>query len=131
MTADKLSSICKFTLPHKQFWRAIFATRHIKDVCFSECALTDMKSISDQLYIDSFLTIELTIRFSAIITLDENASENSGAEVVIDNLAVMKKVESKNKNRMKLNFSYSDIKNDDMVEYIKSKNLEDVFEILI
>ena len=43
-----------FQLPHKRFWRLVFAMRHIKNVEFDLCDIIQMGEINDQFHIDLF-----------------------------------------------------------------------------
>ena len=59
-----------FELPHKSFWRIVFAMRHIKDFQFSYCTIADIKHISDQFHIDLWGIFKFGICSSNIIVAD-------------------------------------------------------------
>ena len=106
----------------------IFAMRHIREISFVGCILTDIRSISDQLNVDSLATLKFAIIYSRIIS--DTHPEIDGTEAIVDTFAMIKKTKSKCKSRMWLNFTCSNRSNKEMEKYIESENLDDVLEIL-
>ena len=119
-----------FDLSHKTFWRIVFAMRHTKSIHFSYCAITDIKHISDQFHIDLCGITNFSIFLSDITSADNDLLQTNGAQRILFTLAILKKMGSKDKIPIKIDFSHSNIEDKQLENYIKPKSFGNVLEII-
>ena len=85
-SADTKISLQKFWLSHKQFWRMIFAMRHIKQIKMYSCRLIEVKAIHDEFHIIGFSPTDISFIFSEFISIDATSDKNEAYVPLIKTL---------------------------------------------
>ena len=120
---------CKFR--HKQFWRIIFATRHIKDFELFSCHLYNIKKIDDAVRVHEFNTEKFQIVAPELI--DETSKKKHALKSIIDTLTAILKKESLHRDPLIISIIDLEMELEKVqrqaAKYIKRRRLSDIITV--